>query len=175
MALEFQPRDETDVFLLRSTISLTNRRAVGTASLKEMLRNEGTRLLYRQRSARCMPVNEHCFAWLPNDRTLQSPLSTVCGQYCVAFLMFRCRNVSMHAFTRSLFTTDLVANDCRVFDWIAAVNKNDDDVFVRVCCVRVCCVVHTKGQRSRNEGSRFLYHCALHAGRTALIGRYFNR
>ena len=35
--------------LLRSTISLTNRRAVGTASLKEMLRNEGTRLLYRQR------------------------------------------------------------------------------------------------------------------------------
>ena len=48
-------------------------------------------------------------------------------------------------------------------------------MFVRVCCVRVCCVVHTKGQRSRNEGSRFLYHCALHAGRTALIGRYFNR
>ena len=25
-------------------------------------------------------------------------------------------------------------------------------MFVRVCCVRVCCVVHTKGQRSRNEG-----------------------
>ena len=119
-------------------------------------------------------MNEHCSAWLPNDRTLQSPLSTVCGQYCVAFLMFRCRNVSMHAFTR-LFTTDLVANDCHVFDWIAAVNKNDDDVFVRVCCVHVCCVVHTKGQRSRNEGSRFLYRCALHAGRTALIGRYFNR
>ena len=67
-------------------------------------------------------MNEHCSAWLPNDRRLQSPLSTVCGQYCVAFLMFRCRNVSMHAFTR-LFTTELVANDCRVFDWIAAVNK----------------------------------------------------
>ena len=29
----------------------------------------------------------------------------------------------MHVFTRSLFTTDLVANDCRVFDWVAAVNK----------------------------------------------------
>ena len=62
-----------------------------------------------------------CSKWTSNDRTLQSPLSTVCGQYCVAFLMFRCRNVSMHAFTR-LFTTDLVANDCRVFDWLAAVN-----------------------------------------------------
>ena len=31
-------------------------------------------------------------------------------------------DVSMNAFTR-LFTTDLVANDCRVFDWVAAVNK----------------------------------------------------
>ena len=67
-------------------------------------------------------MNEHCSEWVPNDRTLQSPMSTVCGQYCVAFLLHRCRNVSMNAFTR-LFTTDLVANDCRVFDWVAAVNK----------------------------------------------------
>ena len=29
----------------------------------------------------------------------------------------------MHDFT-SLFTTDLVANDCRVFDWLGALNKN---------------------------------------------------
>ena len=42
-----------------------------------------------------------------------SPISTVCGQYCIA-LMFRCRNISMHAFAR-LFTSDLNANDCRVF------------------------------------------------------------
>ena len=74
-------------------------------------------------------MNEHCSEWAPNDRTLQSHLSTVCGQYCVAFLIFRSRNVSMHGFTR-LFTTDLVANDCRVFDWLTAVNKK--------MCVRVC-------------------------------------
>ena len=43
-------------------------------------------------------------------------------KYCVAFLMFRCCNVSMHAFSCS-FTTDLVANDCRVFDWLGALNK----------------------------------------------------
>ena len=67
-------------------------------------------------------MNEQCSAWSSNDRTLQSPLSTVCGQYCVALLMFRWGDVSMHAFTR-LYTTDLVANDCRVFDWLAAVNK----------------------------------------------------
>ena len=67
-------------------------------------------------------MNEHCSEWVPNDRTLQSPMSTVCGQYCVAFVLLRCRNVSMHEFTR-LFTTDLVANDCRVFDWIGDPNK----------------------------------------------------
>ena len=67
-------------------------------------------------------MNEHCSEWSPNDRVLQSPISTVCGQYCIAFLMFHCRKVSMHDFT-SLFTTDLLANDCRVFDWLDALNK----------------------------------------------------
>ena len=67
-------------------------------------------------------MNKHCSQWSPNDHILQSPISTVCGQYCVAFLMFRCRNISMHAFAR-LFTSDLIANDCRVFDWLGALNK----------------------------------------------------
>ena len=31
----------------------------------------------------------------------------------------------MHAFSR-LFTTDLVANDCRGFDWLGALIKNDE-------------------------------------------------
>ena len=42
-------RRDGRVFRLRSTISLTNRRVVGTASLNEMTRNEGAGLLYRQR------------------------------------------------------------------------------------------------------------------------------
>ena len=64
-------------------------------------------------------MNKHCSEWSSNDRIYQSPLSTVCGQYCVAFLMFRCRNVSMHVCSR-IFTTNLVAIDCRVFDWLGA-------------------------------------------------------
>ena len=67
-------------------------------------------------------MSEHCSEWSANDRTLQNPISTVCGQYCVAFLTLRCRNVSMHAFSR-LFTTDLIANDCRVFDWLGVRNR----------------------------------------------------
>ena len=68
-------------------------------------------------------MNKHCTEWSSNDRTLQSPISTVCGQYCVAFLLFRCHNVTMHAFTH-LFTKDLVANDCRVFDLVTALTKH---------------------------------------------------
>ena len=67
-------------------------------------------------------MNKYCSQWSPNDHILQSPISTVCGQYCVAFLMFRCRNISMHAFAR-LFTSDLIAIDFRVFDWLGALNK----------------------------------------------------
>ena len=33
-------------------------------------------------------MNGHCSQWSPNDHILQSPISTVCGQYCVAFLRF---------------------------------------------------------------------------------------
>ena len=28
-------------------------------------------------------MNEHCSEWMFNERILQSPISTVCGQYCV--------------------------------------------------------------------------------------------
>ena len=71
-------------------------------------------------------MNEHCSQWSSNDHILQSPISTVCGQYCVAFLMFRCRNISMHAFAR-LFTSDLIANDCRVHDWLGSPSKKNDE------------------------------------------------
>ena len=76
-------------------------------------------------------MNELCSQWSPNDHILRSPISTVCGQCCVAFLMFRCRNISMHAFAR-LFTSDLIVNDCRVFDWLGANDENHLCWFVRL-------------------------------------------
>ena len=69
-------------------------------------------------------MNEHWSQWSPSDHILQRHISTVCGQYCVSFLMFRCRNISMHAFAR-LLISDLIANYCRVFDWLDALNKKN--------------------------------------------------
>ena len=41
------------------------------------------------------------------------------------FLNVSLRKVAMHACAR-LFTSDLIANDCRVFDWLCALNTNDE-------------------------------------------------
>ena len=60
-------------------------------------------------------MNEHCSEWTHNSKRLQSPLSNVCGHYCVAFLLLRCNGFPMITFI-NIFGTDLVANDYRVFD-----------------------------------------------------------
>ena len=62
-------------------------------------------------------MNNHCTEWTHNVKRLQSPLSNVCGHYCVAYLLLRCIVVPMRTFV-NMFGTDLVANDCRVFDWV---------------------------------------------------------
>ena len=62
-------------------------------------------------------INEHCSEWVHNSKRLQSPLSKVCEQYCVAYILLRCNGYPMRTFV-NIFGTDLVANDCRVFDWL---------------------------------------------------------
>ena len=62
-------------------------------------------------------MNEHCSEWTHNSKRLQSPLSNVCGQYCVAFVLLRCNSIPVRTFV-NIFGTDLVANDCRVFNWL---------------------------------------------------------
>ena len=49
--------------------------------------------------------------------SLQSHLSNVCGQYYVAYFLLRCNGFPMRTIV-SIFGTDLVANDCRVFVWL---------------------------------------------------------
>ena len=67
-------------------------------------------------------LNKHCSEWTHNSKRLQSPLSNVCGQYCVTYIMLRCNGSPMGTFVNA-FHTDLVANDCRVFDWINLLKK----------------------------------------------------
>ncbi|RLJ22854.1 hypothetical protein DJ031_00105 [bacterium endosymbiont of Escarpia laminata] len=63
-------------------------------------------------------LHRHCGdAWTYNDKRLQSGVSNVCGQYCVAYLLLRCRGMPLTTF-QTLFGANRVANDCLVFDWL---------------------------------------------------------
>ena len=67
-------------------------------------------------------MNEHCSVWTHNSKRFQSPLSNVCGQYCIAYVLFRCNGFPTRTVI-NLFGTDLVANDCRVFDWVKQLRR----------------------------------------------------
>ena len=52
-----------------------------------------------------------------NRQPLQGPLSAVCGQYTIFFLLHRCRGSSMRNITH-LFSSDKMDNDITVNDFI---------------------------------------------------------
>ena len=86
-------------------------------------------------------LNDHCGECTYN-KTLQSILSNVCGKYCLAYLLFRCRNVPIKTFT-NLFDTDLVANDFRVFYWINVCDRAQCNCrSVCITFVLFVCFVH---------------------------------
>ena len=62
-------------------------------------------------------LQSNCMTWNFNEKTLQSPLSNVCGQYCVVYLLHRCRGIPAKTIVNS-FGNDLVNNDCHVFDFV---------------------------------------------------------
>ncbi|KAJ8031120.1 hypothetical protein HOLleu_27741 [Holothuria leucospilota] len=69
-----------------------------------------------------------------NERRLQGLISTVCGQYCLFFLLHRCRNISMDTIV-SKFTKDPTLNDSLVNEFITKrynldLKVNDDEYIV---------------------------------------------
>lgn len=55
--------------------------------------------------------------WFSNQIPLQSPLSAVCGQYCIYYLMHRVRGLSMSSIVMD-FGSDVDRNDERVYEFI---------------------------------------------------------
>lgn len=56
-------------------------------------------------------------SWISNPFPLQSPLSAVCGQYCIYFLIHRARGIDMTTLLMD-FGTDMDKNDKHVFDFV---------------------------------------------------------
>ena len=55
--------------------------------------------------------------WIHNEKQLQSPLSAVCGQYCIYYLLLRARDIDMETII-SDFDENVDRNDQYVFDFI---------------------------------------------------------
>ena len=62
-------------------------------------------------------LEKNSVTWSFNEKTLQSPLSNVCGQFCVMYLLHRCRGLTTKTIVNG-FGNDLVNNDCSVFDFV---------------------------------------------------------
>ena len=64
-------------------------------------------------------VLDSCDEWIYNDVGLQSPYSTVCGQYCIFFLTHMARGYSLDNITYLLNDSgDKYANDANIFNYI---------------------------------------------------------
>lgn len=56
-------------------------------------------------------LQRHCKKWTYNHTCLQALDSSVCGEYCVLYLVHRAHGYSLHSFIRKLFKSDPVKND----------------------------------------------------------------
>ena len=56
-------------------------------------------------------------AYTHNTVALQSPLSAVCGQYCIYYLLHRSRGTSLYSMLKQ-FTWDVDENDQMVFEFV---------------------------------------------------------
>jgi hypothetical protein len=87
-----------------------------------------------------------------NRRHLQSGNTNVCGQYCLMYLMCRCRGHSIHFFNH-LFENQTNINDEFVYN---VIEKKKTNV---VCCFYDC--NHGQCSVSKNKICKYLYLCAL--------------
>ena len=62
-------------------------------------------------------MNRNGVQWEHNKIQLQSPLSSVCGQYFIYFLYHRCRKRPMSTIVNS-FVNDKLGNDRLVYDFV---------------------------------------------------------
>ncbi len=62
-------------------------------------------------------LNRNCSSWTFNEKQLQGLTSQVCGQYCVFYLLHRCRGLSMETIVH-MFGTTFADNDVLVHDFV---------------------------------------------------------
>lgn len=63
-------------------------------------------------------LKKHSLTWAYNDITVQSLTSDVCGEYCIFYLLQRCRGHSLNTIVNMFSRTHTEDNDFLVSDYI---------------------------------------------------------
>lgn len=56
-------------------------------------------------------LKNNCSKYIYNRRQLQSSVSTVCGEFCCMFLLYKCREKNLKSFYKRFGTKSLATND----------------------------------------------------------------
>ena len=56
-------------------------------------------------------LHENCNNWVHNTHRVQGPLSSVCGQFCIYFIVHRARDIPLKAIVDTFDKNNLVEND----------------------------------------------------------------
>jgi len=73
-------------------------------------------------------LTKNCQDWEHNEKSLQSPYSSVCGQYCLYFLCHKVRGETMKDILRN-FGDDSEENDILVSNWVNETFDLNTDVY----------------------------------------------
>lgn len=83
-------------------------------------------------------LSRNAVSWKMNRRQLQGSLSSTCGQFCLYFLLWRCRGVGFEKILRS-FDSSVDTNDVLVTTFVNSLSHTitkmyDIDYVVNQCC-----------------------------------------
>ncbi len=67
-------------------------------------------------------LDKHCVSWQYNKTRLQGLTSAVCGQYCIFFLLHRCRGLSLDTIVH-MFGNCCADNDVLVHDFVSVLQE----------------------------------------------------
>lgn len=77
-------------------------------------------------------------SWKINNQQLQSALSSTCGQFCIYFLLWRCRGITFEKIIRS-FDISVDTNDILVTAFVNSVSGRNTKVYDVEHVVNQCC------------------------------------
>jgi hypothetical protein len=74
-------------------------------------------------------LKKNCDGWVSSNTQVQNHASSTCGQYCIMFIYFRARGISMKQFLSYFSSRDFAYNDSLVVELVSKCFHASTDVY----------------------------------------------